>query len=101
MSPGVELKEIADFLCRELASITGRPVESFGEQSALIGARTEVSSRGLVELLLAAEDFANERLGFAFDWSSDSAMSEARSHFRTVGSLAHHLLDLSRGQSAL
>ena len=98
---GVELKEIADFLCRELASITGRPVESFGEHSALIGARTEVSSRGFVELLLAAEDFANERLGFAFDWSSDSAMSEARSHFRTVGSLAHHLLDLSRGPSAL
>ena len=101
MSPGVELKEIADFLCRELASITGRPVESFGEQSALIGARTEVSSRGFVELLLAAEDFASERLGFAFDWSSDSAMSEARSHFRTVGSLAQHLLDLSRGPSAL
>jgi hypothetical protein len=98
---GVELKEIADFLCRELASITGRPVESFGEHSALIGARTEVSSRGFVELLLAAEDFASERLGFAFDWASDAAMSEARSHFRTVGSLAHHLLDSSRGPSAL
>ena len=98
---GVELKEIADFLCRELASITGRPVESFGEHSALIGARTEVASRGFVELLLAAEDFANERLGFAFDWASDGAMSEARSHYRTVGSLANHLLDLSRGRPAL
>ena len=69
------------------------------EHSALIGAH-QVSSR-FVELPLAAEDFANERLGFAFDWASDGAMSEARSHFRTVGSLAHHLLDLSRGPSAL
>ncbi len=97
----VELKEIVDFLSRELASITGRPVESFNEHSALIGKRTVVASRGFVELLLAAEDFASERLGIAFDWASDSAMSEARSHFRTVGSLAHHLLDLSRGGSAL
>lgn len=97
---GVELKEIADFLCRELASITGRPVESFGEDSALIGKRTEVASRGFVELLLAAEDFASERLGIAFDWASDAAMSEARSHFRTVGSLANHLLDLSRSKSS-
>ena len=97
----VELKEITDFLCRELASITGRPVESFGEHSALIGARTEVASRGFVELLLAAEDFASERLGIAFDWASDAAMSEARSHFRTVGSLANHLLGLSRSGSAL
>ena len=96
---GVERKEIADFLCRELASITGRPVESFGEDSALIGKRTEVASRGFVELLLAAEDFAGERLGVAFDWASDVAMSEARSHFRTVGSLANHLLDLSRSKS--
>jgi hypothetical protein len=95
----VELKEIAGFLCKELASITGRPLKSFNEDSALIGERAEVASRGFVELLLATEDFANERLRIEFDWTSDSAMSEAHSRFRTVGSLANYLVALSRDRS--
>jgi hypothetical protein len=47
-------------------------------------------------LLIAAEDFAKENLGATFDWTSDSAMSEARSVLRNVGSLSKHLSELPR-----
>jgi hypothetical protein len=41
----------------------------------------------LVELCLALEDIAGE-IGFAFDWTSETAMSRSRSMFRSAGSLA-------------
>jgi hypothetical protein len=46
--------------------------------------------------MLAIEDLVRDRLGVAWDWTSDSAMSEARSVLRTVGSLASHVGALSR-----
>ena len=96
----MELETIKEYLVKELAAITNRPPESFNEASGLIGSESVVASREFVELLLAAEDFANQQLGVAFDWTSDSAMSEARSQYRTVGSLAEHLLQLSKSRSA-
>lgn len=46
-----------------------------------------LNSMKLVELCLSLEDLA-ERLGFEFDWTSEAALSRARSMFRTAGSLA-------------
>ena len=53
----------------------------------LIGSGRVLESMSLVELCLSLEDLAAE-LGFEFDWSSESAMSNSRSMFRTAGSLA-------------
>ena len=50
-----------------------------------------MDSADLVMLLLAAEEYARDQLGAHFDWTSDSAMSEARSVLRSVGTLARHL----------
>ena len=57
------------------------------EDLALIGNGRVLDSMKLVELCLALEDLANEH-GFEFDWSSESAMSNSRSMFRTAGTLA-------------
>ena len=46
----------------------------------------------LVELCLAREDKATD-LGFEFDWTSDDAMSNSRSMFRTAGSLAAEFIN--------
>lgn len=46
----------------------------------------------LVELCLALEDKAPD-LGFEFDWTSDAAMSNSRSMFRTAGSLATEFIN--------
>ena len=57
------------------------------EDLALIGNGRVLDSMKLVELCLSLEDLASD-LGFEFDWSSESAMSNSRSMFRTAGSLA-------------
>lgn len=84
-------EDVETFLRNEVAAITGKPVESVGPDTVLIGAGRVIDSADLVMLLLAVEDYAREELGAHFDWTSDSAMSEARSVLRSVGSLARHL----------
>jgi hypothetical protein len=86
--------EIAAFIIRELADITGQPETSFTSDSPLIGPDRRIKSGELVGLLLAIEDFAEGRMDKRFDWNSDSAMSEAKSIFRTVGTLAAHVAQL-------
>lgn len=92
MSIGYE--EIEKFLSEEVASLTGKPVDSVGPDTVLVGQGRVVDSADLVMLLLSVEDFAREKLGTYFDWTSDSAMSEARSVLRNVGSLAKHVAQL-------
>ena len=54
----------------------------------LIGDGGIIDSRSLVELLIALEDFIDEKYGAEFDWTNDRAMSARRSPFRTARSLA-------------
>ena len=57
----------------------------------LISGESVLDSMNLVELCIALEDKAAE-IGFEFDWTSDAAMSRARSMFRTAGSLASEFI---------
>lgn len=86
--------EIEEFLRNEVASLTGRNVADVSPGTVLVGGGRVVDSADLVMLLLAVEEFAQEKLGATFDWTSDSAMSEARSVLRSVGSLTDHLMTL-------
>ena len=86
--------EIEEFLKAELASLTNRDASTIDADTVLVGHNRVVDSADLVVLLLAVEDFAKEKLGVAWDWTSDSAMSEARSVLRSVGTLARHLSEL-------
>jgi acyl carrier protein len=87
-------KEIEDFIRAELTLLTGTGGSAVSSETVLIGQNRVLDSADLVVLLLAIEDFAKERLGVDWDWTSDSAMSEARSVLRNVGSLARHLSEL-------
>lgn len=91
-----EYAKVEEFVRNEVAAITGQPVESVTSSTTLVGAGRVVDSADLVMLLIAAEEFARDSLGAAFDWTSDSAMSEARSVLRSVGSLSRHLSELPR-----
>ncbi len=91
----LEYPEIEQFVRQEVAQLTGQPADSIDENTVLVGTGRVVDSADLVMLLLAAEDFARDRMNAHFDWSSDSAMSEARSVMRSVGSLSRHLSQLS------
>lgn len=91
MSAGKE--EIEKFICDEVAMLIGDTGVTVTADTPLIGANRAVDSADLVVLLLAVEDYARDNLGFQWDWTSDSAMSEARSVLRNVGSLAEHLVN--------
>ncbi len=90
----VSYDEAEQFLREEVAAMMTIDPATIDADTVLIGANRVLDSADLVMLLLAVEDFARDRLGVAFDWTSDSAMSEARSVLRSVGSLARHLTDL-------
>lgn len=87
-------EKIKEFLMNEVSALTGAPAASISDGTVLVGAGRVVDSADLVMLLLAAEDFARDELGVHFDWTSDSAMSEARSVLRNIGTLAGHLSEL-------
>jgi len=90
-----DYNEIEEFVRNEVAALTGQPFESITADTVLVGNGRVVDSADLVMLLIAIEEFARERLGAYFDWTSDSAMSAARSILRNVGSLSQHLSELS------
>jgi hypothetical protein len=85
-------EEIEAFLKTEVSSLTNKP--DITADSVLVGPGRVMDSADLVMLLLSAEDYARDTLDAHFDWSSDSAMSAARSVLRSVGSLARHLEQL-------
>lgn len=58
------------------------------EGSSLIGEGGILDSQGLLQLLLALEEYAEAQLHTAFDWTSDAAFSSKNSPLRTVGTLA-------------
>ena len=53
----------------------------------LIGGESSLDSMNLVELCLALEDKALQD-GVVFDWTSEATLSQSRSMFRSVKSLA-------------
>lgn len=64
------------------------------EDTILLGDESNIKSRELVEILLEIEDFMEDEFSVEFDWSSNSAMSDANSNYKTVQSLSDHLLTL-------
>lgn len=92
MSVGYD--DVERFVREEVAVLTGQPPEMITPATVLVGGGRVVDSADLVMLLLAVEEYARETLNAHFDWTSDSAMSEARSVLRNVGTLSQHLLQL-------
>ena len=88
--------KVEEFIRNEVSAITGQPVDAITSATVLVGAGRAVDSADLVMLLITVEEFAKDTLGATFDWTSDSAMSEARSVLRNVGSLSKHVSELPR-----
>ncbi len=76
---GVETKEVTDATCL------------FGKDGLL-------DSLGLVSIVLDIEQQINTRLGTSISLADDRAMSQTRSPFRTVGTLADYALTLIQEQ---
>lgn len=90
----VSYQDAEAFIREELTSLTGADPASINAETVLVGQNRVLDSADLVVLLLSVEEFARDNMGVEWDWTSDSAMSEARSVLRSVGSLAQHLASL-------
>ena len=87
MESNVKLnQDIIDFIKIKLEEEGIEDIE-VTDESGLIGDGGIIDSMGIVELCLFLEDKA-QTLNFEFDWTSDSAMSNSRSMFKSVESLA-------------
>ena len=75
--------------------VTG--LRSVSNETTLVGTSSVCDSMQLVEICLALEDLSLEH-GFTFEWSSDSAMSRARSFFKTCKTLALEFEEQKRKQ---
>ena len=94
MSNSIELKKrIFD----AIASLLEDKTQKIEDETPLIGDGSILDSMKLVEVCLALEDLAPE-YGFEFDWTSESAMSNVRSMFRTAGTLAAEFIAQSENK---
>lgn len=74
-----------------VAGLLGVAAETVTRDDVLMGPGARLKSRDLVMLTIEVEDFMLETFNTEFSWSTDQAMSTARSPFRTVGSLIDYI----------
>jgi len=91
----VDSREIVDWVAKAVSELLEAESPVNGD-TPLIGRSGVLDSMRLVEVCLVLEDKADE-LGFQFDWTSDATLSQSRSMFRTVASLADEFLRQYRG----
>lgn len=93
----VNRSEVLDFLKQAVPAILERDgqtnIPEITEDTPLFGSGGILSSLLLVELMLEVEDFC-AGTGRQFVWADDATMSERRSAYRSVGSLADFILSL-------
>jgi hypothetical protein len=80
-------KALAGVVLAAVSSLVQDKSLAVDDTTPLVGDESVLDSMALVELCLLLEDAARER-GFAFDWTSDAAMSRSRGMFRSVKALA-------------
>lgn len=79
------MQDIKQFIRERLFEIA--EISDLADSDRLLGEGGVVDSMGVVSLCLDLEDLAID-LGFNFDWTSDSAMSQLSSMFSSIDALA-------------
>lgn len=77
-----------------LLTVPGAPADTIDEKTHLFGSRGLLDSIGLVSVVLDLEHQLNDRYGTLLTLADERAVSQQRSPFRTVGSLADYVLEL-------
>lgn len=70
--------------------------EPLGPETALLGRAAVLDSLGLVQLIIEVELQLAERYGLSVTLADERAMSQQRSPFRTVATLADYIMELGR-----
>jgi|LakMenE01Jun11ns_1017448.scaffolds.fasta_scaffold9690084_2 acyl carrier protein len=82
---------------QNVANLSDKPSgEGINADTPLMGSGRVVDSIGLVTLIVDVENRVAEETGQSVSLMDDRAMSQTRSPFRTVGSLAEYVTELTR-----
>lgn len=74
------------------------PIDSLNESTYLIGHQAILDSLGLVSLIVDIEQKLNEKCGISITIADERAMSQEKSPFRTVDTLAQYVKLLIKEQ---
>ena len=83
----MKLVDAVDVVTSEVKKCLREQSGEVDSATSLVGKDGALDSILLIELCVGLEDRSSE-LGFEFDWTSDAAMSQSRSMFASVESLA-------------
>jgi len=98
----LERQQVTDLVISSLEDVPRRSdAHPFLDQDTrLIGSAAVVDSMGLVTAIVEIEQRLQEELGVTVMLADEQAWSQRNSPFRTVGSLADHILQLAAGKPA-
>jgi acyl carrier protein len=90
------LQECKDLICEiyKQSLPPEQPRPEVNEETRLFGANSMLDSSALVSLLVEVEQQINDMIGTEIVLVDDRAMSQKRSPFRTIGTLAEYVVML-------
>mgnify|MGYP001029006431 CR=1 FL=1 len=84
-----DLEELVIETARDVAQQSGGEIpDDLGSEVSLFGEEGIFDSLGLVTLIVAVEEAIQERFDVSVSLADERALSQSRSPFRTVGTLA-------------
>jgi acyl carrier protein len=91
--------DLIDLIASTITEFSSSEVDpaSMTTETRLFGEAGLLDSIGLVSAVIELEQRLRERFDRSFTLADERAMSQARSPFRTVGSLADYILQLAHG----
>lgn len=87
----LERREVVDMICQIVSEIPGAP-QNIDEDTHLFGAKGFLDSLKLVNVVLDAEQQINDSYNLTISLADDRSVSQERSPFRTVASLADYIV---------
>ena len=93
----MERSEVVDIICQIVREVPGAP-EKVDENTRLFGSEGLLDSLKLVNVVLDTEQQINDNYNLAISLADDRSVSQTRSPFRSVGSLADYVLAVAAEQ---
>jgi hypothetical protein len=92
----LSLQECTDLICEVYKQCLppGQPAPEVNDETPLFGANALLDSTALVSLLVEVEQQINDAVGTEILLADDRAMSQKRSPFRSIGTLAEYVVML-------
>jgi hypothetical protein len=93
----MERREVVDIICQIVREVPGAP-ETVDENTCLFGSKGFLSSLNLVNVVLDTEQQINDTYNLTISLADDRSVSQQRSPFRSVATLADYVVAVAAEQ---